>query len=671
MRPPIEVGTVLQERYYTMRVLGQGGFARTYLAEDRGRFNELCALKEFQPAGTEGEALEKSRELFEREATTLYQLQHPQIPKFQATFESDYRLFLVQEYFAGPTYRELLDEYRSQQTTFSETGVLQLFRNLLPVLDYIHDRGVIHRDISPDNIIQRAGDSMPILIDFGVVKDLATQVATQVEPGVEPTPPPANTAVGKFGYAPIEQMQTGRAHPHSDLYALAVTGLVLMTGREPNELFDDRELRWSWQPFVALNPQFEAILSRMLATQPGERYPNVQALSLDLNPLLAAVGLGATGAGAVAPSPQPPVPAVAAPSSTQVQTVAVGRSYDSTTLSPSSNTSADVEGETADSSPLDYLRNSPIILTAIASLGAIAAFWSTMTIVSAIMKWLSPPVPTPVATVVPVPDASAVPAATPAPQTYRQRINLSPGGDVSLDGELKNNETYDYLIQGTAGYDLTVSVAGEQTLLTVLDPQGVVLEGGNRVSQWQGKFLTDGTHFLRLQPVPGLESATYTLRLSLQAPAPTPTPTPEATPTPAPEATPEPTPTPEATPTPAPAATPEPTPVPTPEPTPEPVPTAVPDPGVQSIDLTSRNFAEAGDTLEPPQTRRYEVTVSQGQVLSAELSDNASMSILSPSGEAIAVNSTFWSQEIPADGVYTIEVNAVQPITFSLQLKVQ
>jgi serine/threonine-protein kinase len=334
MRPPIEVGTVLQERYYTIRVLGQGGFARTYLAEDRGRFNELCALKEFQPAGTEGEALEKSRELFQREATTLYQLQHPQIPHFQATFESDYRLFLVQEYVAGQTYREQLDAYRTQQAAFSETAVLQLFRNLLPVLEYIHDRGVIHRDISPENIIQRARDGMPVLIDFGVVKELATQVATQMQPGTT-TPPTSHTAVGKFGYAPIEQMQTGRAYPNSDLYAMAVTGLVLMTGREPHELFDDRELRWNWQPFLSLHPQFEAILTRLLSTQPSDRYPSVQALAQDLNPLLIAVGLEAATitAGSVPPLTVSS-PTLPAPSSTQMQTVAIGRSYDFTTKQP-------------------------------------------------------------------------------------------------------------------------------------------------------------------------------------------------------------------------------------------------------------------------------------------------------------------------------------------------
>ncbi|TAF51796.1 MAG: serine/threonine protein kinase [Oscillatoriales cyanobacterium] len=655
MRPPIEVGTVLQERYYTIRVLGQGGFARTYLAEDRGRFNELCALKEFQPAGTEGEALEKSRELFQREATTLYQLQHPQIPRFQATFESDYRLFLVQEYVAGQTYREQLDTYRAQQAAFSETAVLQLFRSLLPVLEYIHDRGVIHRDISPENIIQRARDGMPVLIDFGVVKELATQVATQMQPGTT-TPPSSHTAVGKFGYAPIEQMQTGRAYPNSDLYAMAVTGLVLMTGREPHELFDDRELCWNWQPYVSLNPQFETILTRLLSTQPSERYPSVQALALDLNPLLIAVGLGAANIATVSSPLTLSTPTLPAPSSTQMQTVAIGRSYDSTTLATNDSEpepESDSDRHAPKSSPPISLQNSPLIVGSLGILLAVIAGWSSWKIFSGMAELFPAPAPTPATGIVPTPPTDATPAPASAPQTYRQRINLSPGGEVSLDGELKSNETYDYLVQGQVDYELDVSVAGEQTLLTVLDPQGIVMDGGNRVAGWTGTFMKDGTHILRLQPIRGLESATYTLRLGLQAPKedPIPTPAPQPTPTPAPQPTP--------------------TPTPIPTPTPTPTPTPAPDPGVESIDLTSSNSSQVREAIEPPQVRRYQVTVRQGQVLSAELSNNASMTIVSPDGSAMATNTVFWSEEIPADGVYTIEVNAVQPVTFSLKLQVQ
>ena len=104
MQPAIPSGTVLQNRYHILRILGQGGFGRTYLAEDRGRFDELCAIKEYVSPKTGAYALEKSKELFEREASILYQIQHPQVPQFRAVFEENDRFFLIQDYVAGQTY---------------------------------------------------------------------------------------------------------------------------------------------------------------------------------------------------------------------------------------------------------------------------------------------------------------------------------------------------------------------------------------------------------------------------------------------------------------------------------------------------------------------------------------------------------------------------------------
>ena len=232
MQPPISLGTILNNRYRIVRVLGQGGFGRTYLAEDRGRFNELCALKELIPNLDSDYVLEKSQQLFQREANTLYQIQHPQIPQFRATFEENGRLFLVQDYVEGKTFRELLDDRLAQGQTFSEVEVRQLLQQLLPVLEYLHSKGIIHRDLTPDNIIRHEGDGMPVLIDFGVVKELATRF--QVPEGTK-----AATTVGKLGYAPSEQIQMGRAYPSSDLYALGVTAVVLLTGKDPSDLFDD------------------------------------------------------------------------------------------------------------------------------------------------------------------------------------------------------------------------------------------------------------------------------------------------------------------------------------------------------------------------------------------------------------------------------------------------
>lgn len=270
-------GSVLGDRYCVVRELGQGGFGRTYLAVDVNRFNEPCVLKEFAPQVQGSYALQKALELFEREAGVLYKLQHPQIPRFREIFRVDNqgieRLFLVQDYIDGQTYRNLLEVRTLQGAKFSEAEVYQLLLQTLPVLDYIHSLGVIHRDISPDNLMLRKVDNLPVLIDFGGVKQVAATVVSQLN---QPSPAVATTAIstriGKVGYAPEEQMQRGVVFPHSDLYALAVTMLVLLTGKEPHQLIDPQSITWAWRREVNLSPKLGDVLHKMLQPQPSDRY---------------------------------------------------------------------------------------------------------------------------------------------------------------------------------------------------------------------------------------------------------------------------------------------------------------------------------------------------------------------------------------------------------------
>jgi serine/threonine-protein kinase len=277
----ISTGNVLDDptgfRYQIARELGRGGFGRTYLAQDSNRFNELCVLKEFAPQVNSPAALQKAEELFEREAGVLYKLQHPQIPRFRELFrvqqEGKGWLFLVQDYVDGQTYRSLLAARQLQGMAFTEAEVTQLLQGILPVLEYIHSLGVIHRDISPDNLMQRNGDGLPVLIDFGGVKQVAATVAYQFrQPGVTGLP----TRLGKIGYAPDEQIQRGVVFANSDLYALAVTVLVLLTGKEPQHLINPQDLTWQWRQEVTISPGLGKILDKMLAHRAGDRYQSAQ-----------------------------------------------------------------------------------------------------------------------------------------------------------------------------------------------------------------------------------------------------------------------------------------------------------------------------------------------------------------------------------------------------------
>jgi serine/threonine-protein kinase len=270
-------GQNLGLRYRVMRELGHGGFGRTYLAEDAHRFHEYCVLKEFAPQVQGTEALHKAEELFEREAGILYKLQHPQIPRFRELFQAEWqgkgRLFLVQDYVEGETYQALLRSRQTQRYGFTEAEVTQLLVQLLPVLDHIHGCGVIHRDISPDNLILRSADGLPVLIDFGGVKQAAAEVNSQLRRAIAATPVNV-TRLGKVGYAPSEQMDHGEVFPHSDLYALAATVLVLLTGKEPQDLLVGN--RRQWQRQVKVGPKLVNILNRMLDPYPSKRYQSAQ-----------------------------------------------------------------------------------------------------------------------------------------------------------------------------------------------------------------------------------------------------------------------------------------------------------------------------------------------------------------------------------------------------------
>ena len=273
----IPFGTIINNRYLIQKVLGQGGLGRTYLAFDTHRFNEACVLKEFAPLGSGKYELEKSRDLFKREAKILHHITHPQIPKFLACFEGHGRLFLVQEFVNGKTYSALLQERQRNQMVFSEIEIVKWLLNLLPILDYIHNLGIIHRDISPDNIMQPDGKKLPVLIDFGVGKlTNATPTEYGQKGSISHSYVGKMSFVGKIGYAPREQISMGRCSPSSDIYALGVTALVMLTGKEPTALLDQYSLEWQWRKFVEVSPQLASILNQMIEDRPLERYQSAE-----------------------------------------------------------------------------------------------------------------------------------------------------------------------------------------------------------------------------------------------------------------------------------------------------------------------------------------------------------------------------------------------------------
>ncbi len=275
---------LLANRYEMQRVLGQGGFGRTYLTLDLYRFNEPCVVKEFLPQYEGDVEAQKSRELFEREAKILHQIDRAQIPKFYACFEENNRLFIVQEYIKGQTYSALLRERQQQGKNFSEAEVIELLKNLLPVLSYLHERQIVHRDIAPDNIMLSDDCHLPVLIDFGIGRSALIQSQESAQNiGRSNSAGTQKSIVGKLGYAPYEQIWLGQSYPSSDLYALAVTIIVLLTGLNPQALC----LRDNWHSQAVVSDGLVKILNRMWEETPIHRYQTAAAVLADLERLCA------------------------------------------------------------------------------------------------------------------------------------------------------------------------------------------------------------------------------------------------------------------------------------------------------------------------------------------------------------------------------------------------
>ncbi|BAU12477.1 serine/threonine protein kinase with WD40 repeats [Leptolyngbya sp. NIES-3755] len=263
----------LRGRYRILQPLGQGGFGKTFLAVDEDRLGTRCVIKQFSPQLKGTKALDKAIQLFEQEAVRLHELgEHPHIPALLAYFEQDQRLYLVQQFIEGSTLAQEL----AQMGAFNEQKIREVLVRLLPILKFVHDRHVIHRDITPANIIRRKLDGRLVLIDFGIAKVLTE--TSSVQPG---------TRIGTEGYAPIEQLRNGKAYPASDLYSLGATCLYLMTQVRPEELHDPLSGRWLWREHLELrgggiSERIGEILDRMLKDLVSERYQTADEVMHDL-----------------------------------------------------------------------------------------------------------------------------------------------------------------------------------------------------------------------------------------------------------------------------------------------------------------------------------------------------------------------------------------------------
>lgn len=285
--PPPAPKTLDKGRYLLGKVLGSGGFGKTYLAEDtQNPQRATCVIKHLQPARKDIRFLQVARRLFRNEGEILAQLgSHPQIPGLVAYFEEENDFYLVEEYIPG---KPLSDELVAGQQ-WQPQAVVDLLQQSLTVLDFIHSQGVIHRDIKPSNLM-RTPQGKIVLIDFGAVKQITPQdqnlrlggVAGQVGLDEDAAQRNWTIAIGTRGYAPPEQY-AGQPNLSSDIYALGMIAVEALTGVHPLNLpINVATGEADWHSFVQIPDNLRSIVDQMIRFHFRDRYQSAHKILEDL-----------------------------------------------------------------------------------------------------------------------------------------------------------------------------------------------------------------------------------------------------------------------------------------------------------------------------------------------------------------------------------------------------
>jgi tetratricopeptide (TPR) repeat protein len=281
------LGNTLVGRYQIISHLGGGGFGETFVAYDTHLPGApQCVVKKLKPQASDPVTLETARRLFATEAQVLYKLgTHDRIPQLLAYFEENAEFYLVQELIEGHDLNKELIPGK----TLSQDQVISLLEELLAILEFVHQQNVIHRDVNPGNILRRQPDGKLILIDFGAVKQIATQVITPQ--GLTKS----TVAIGTPGYIPGEQAQ-GSPKFSSDIYAVGIIAIQALTGLSPEEIAKDPDTNeFIWQNKTTVTPEFAQFLDKMVCYDFRQRYPSatvaLQALKELTQPPLGTVAL--------------------------------------------------------------------------------------------------------------------------------------------------------------------------------------------------------------------------------------------------------------------------------------------------------------------------------------------------------------------------------------------
>ena len=297
---------MLENRYRIIKELGDGGFGKTYIAEDTHMPSLRCSvIKQLKPINKNSEIYQLIQDRFLREAAILEQLGggSNQIPILHAYFESNGEFYLVQEYIEGKTLSETL----RSQGRLSSDAVKDILVKILPVLEYVHNRGIVHRDIKPENIIIRDADNLPVLIDFGAVKETMQTVVSEADTlRSSIMTGKSSIVIGTPGFMSSEQL-SGRPVFSSDFYALGMTAIYLLTGKMPQELDSDpRTGEVIWKEHAPdVSPELADVLDKAIQSHLRDRFSTANEMLNALQSETIATTVLAPPVPAALPTPTP------------------------------------------------------------------------------------------------------------------------------------------------------------------------------------------------------------------------------------------------------------------------------------------------------------------------------------------------------------------------------
>ncbi|MEO0967650.1 MAG: tetratricopeptide repeat protein [Cyanobacteria bacterium J06639_18] len=276
------IDKILDGRYQITKALSKGGFGETFLAKDVKRpGNPVCIVKKLHSSHENTEFLKVAGGLFKKEAAILKKLgKHDKVPTLLADIEEGQDFYLVEQFIPGNTLNQEILAGKS----WSEFTVISFLKEILTILHFVHSQGVIHRDIKPENIIRRTSDRKLVLIDFGAVKEIGTQIHQgQIN---------LTITIGTPGYIPIEQTQ-GSPQFNSDIYALGKIAIQALLGLNIQQLINLKDPsnpsmgEIIWENRKKISPKLANIINKMVRCDYSQRYHSANEVLADLEKITA------------------------------------------------------------------------------------------------------------------------------------------------------------------------------------------------------------------------------------------------------------------------------------------------------------------------------------------------------------------------------------------------